>query len=598
MRRRRLLLAVVLLALAPPATAQAAGGVWTPLRVAPPVPKGTADLPRMALEADGTAIAAWSEGNSVRAATRSPGSAFGAPRAIGTSQTLTVPDAAVAVGTRALVLLHAQQGAGATLVASSVTGASVGGPEQAAATTAPITEASAALRADASALAVYAVASSPMAISSAARTPAGGWSPAGDVALPPGVTLVQQLRLQPLPDGGAVLLVLGQGAAAGDVPRPYAAVRAAAGAWSALVPLDPGAVVACDDLGLAVDAAGNAYAAWSAADGRVRTSTRPAGGSFSLAATTAATARTPRVAAAPAGGGVLLAWLDVSGAPVLRSSEWTPAGLSSAASTPLPAAAATLESLALADSTAASAIVTEATGSGAAQRFAADVLERSAASTPWTEQGVRSGLIESVGSPQLAMNALGAFAMWVEGNVVVASGTDHGLPRVLALAKPRKVGIGVLAPFAVRASDTWSPITDVTWLYGDGTSEHGPSVRHGYSRAGSFHVTVVVRDAAGNAAQRAFVVLAVPLATAASATATTRGLTVGVRCLPSNPSVAGTVTAVIPGARIVPFRCSVPGTGRALVPGTARRGRHVVVRVTGVDLAGLPHPRASTLLTR
>ena len=292
------------------------------------------------------------------------------------------------------------------------------------------------------------------------------------------------------------------------------------------------------------------------------------------------------------------AWIDVSGAPVLRTSEWTPAGLATAASTVLPAAATTLESLALADSTAASAIVTETTGTGAAQRSGTDVLERPAAATPWAEQSVRTGLTEPVGSPQLAMNALGAFAMWVEGNVIVASGTDHALPRVLAIAKPKKVGIGVLGPYSLRASDTWSPIADVTWSYGDGTTERGASVRHAYSHAGSFHVTVTVHDAAGNAAQRTFVVVATPLASAATATATTRGLSVGVRCMPASPSVTGTVTAAIPGAKIVPFRCSVPGQGTAVVPGTATRGKRVVVRVTGLDIAGLPHPRASTLPTR
>jgi hypothetical protein len=597
MRMRRLLVAAVLLTTAP-ASAQAAGGVWTPVRVAPAVAKGSADLPRMALESDGTAVAAWAENNTVRAATRVPGGAFGAPRAIAASTTLVVTDAAVSVGTRALVLMHAQQGAGATLVASSIAGSGVGGPEQAAATTAPITEAAAALRADASALAVYAVATSPMTISSAARTPAGGWSPAGDVTLPPTVTLVQQLQLQPLPDGSAVLLFLGQGPAAGDVPRPYAATRSAAGVWSALVPLDPGAVLACDDLGLAVDALGNAYATWSIADGRVRTSTLPVGGAFTVAATTATAARTPRIAASPAGGGVLLGWIDVSGAPVLRTSEWGPAGLATAASTVLPPAATTLESLALADSTAASAIVTESAGTGAAQRYGTDVLERPAAATPWAEQSVRTGLAEPVGSPQLAMSALGAFALWVEGNVIVESGTDHALPRVLAIAKPKKIGIGVLGPYSLRAGDTWSPIADVTWRYGDGTTERGASVRHAYSHAGSFHVTVTVHDAAGNAAQRTFVVVAVPLASARTATATARGLSVGVICMPSSPSVTGTVTAAIPGAKIVPFRCSVPGKGTALVPGAARRGKRVVVRVTPLDLAGLPHPRAATLPTR
>jgi hypothetical protein len=603
MRLRRLLVATALLALSP-ASAWASGGVWSPVRVAPSITLGSADLPRLALESDGTAIATWVENGSVRAATRLPGKAFGAPRAIAMSSTLAVPDAAVAVGTRGLVLLHAQQGTGATLVAAAVTGGSVGGPEQAAATTAPITEAAAALRADGSALAAYAVAQSPMTIASAARAAAGGWSPAGDVVLPPTVTLVQQLQLSPLPDGSAVLIFLGQGPAAGDVPRPYAAMRSVAGAWGSLAALDPGAMVACSDIGLAVDHAGNAYAAWSVSDGRVRTSVLPVGGAFGAAQTTAQTARTPRVAAAPAGGGVLLGWIDVSvpGAPALRTAEWAAAGFSAPVSSPLPAAATTLESLALGDSSAAAAIVTETTGTGAAQRSGVDVLERATATTPWTSQNVRTGLPEPIGSTQLAMGPLGAIALWVEGSAVVASGTDHGLPRVLALAKPKKVGIGVLAPYSVRVSDTWSPVTDVTWRYGDGTSERGASVRHAYSRAGTFHVTVVVQDAAGNAAQRTFVVVTAPLArpvsaTAVSATATATGLRVLIACLPSNPGVTGTVTAAIPGAKPVPFRCSVPGRGTALVPGRATRGKRVVVRVRSLDVAGLAHLRASTLTT-
>jgi PKD domain len=599
MRLRRLLVATAVLALSP-TSAWAAGGVWAPVRVAPSIARGSADLPRLALEADGTAVAAWTEDGSVRAATRAPGKVFGPRRAIAASATLAVPDQVVALGARALVLLHTQQGSGATLVASSVTGPSVGLPEQAAATTMPITEASGALRGDSSALAAYAVAQSPMTISSAARGASGGWAPAGDVPLPASITLVQQLHLALLPDGSAVLLFLGQGASAGDVPRPYAAVRSAAGAWGAPTALDPGAVVACADVGLATDASGTAYAVWSVSDGRVRTSVRPPGGAFAAAQTNALSARTPHVAGASdtagaAGTGVLLAWIDVSGQPVLRTAEWTPAGVAAAASTVLPSAAATLDSLALSPSAAASAIVTETTGTGATQRSGTDVLERPASATPWTLQNVRSGLAEPVGSPQLAMGSLGALALWVEGNVIVASGTDHSLPRVESLSKPRKVGTGVLGPYSVRATDAWSPIVDVTWRYGDGSSEHGVSVRHAYARPGSYHVTVLVNDAAGNTAQRTFVVVVAPIARAVAARARPQGLRVAIACLPSSPSVAGTVTAAIPGAKPMPFRCSVPGGGSVLVPGKAARGKRVVVRVAGVDPAGLAHPLAATL---
>ena len=599
MRWRRLLVATALLALSP-TSAWASGGVWAPVRVAPSIARGSADLPALALESDGTAVAAWTEDGSVRAATRAPGKLFGPRRAIAASSTLAVPDQVVAFGTRALVLLHTQQGTGATLVASAVTGAAVGLPEQAAATTMPITEASGALRSDGSALAAYAVAQSPMTISSAARGAAGGWSPSGDVPLPASVTLVQQLHLELLPDGSAVLVFLGQGSAAGEVPRPYAAVRSPAGTWAAPTTLDPGVVVACADLGLAVDAAGVAYAVWSVSDGRVRTSVRPAGGAFAAAQTNALNGRTPHVAGAsdtagPSGAGVLLAWIDVSGQPVLRTAEWTAAGVATAASTVLPSAATTLEALALSPTTAASAIVTETTGTGAAQRSGTDVLERPGTATPWAIQNVRSGLSDPVGSPQLAMGPQGAIGLWVEGNVIVASGTDHSLPRVEALAKPKKVGTGVLGPYSVRASDAWSPIVDVTWRYGDGTSEHGVSVRHAYSRPGTYHVTVLVNDAAGNTAQRTFAVVVVPIARALSATATAKGLRVSIICLPSSPSVTGTVTAAIPGAKAVPFRCSVAGRGTAVVPGKAAHGKRVAVRVTGLDLAGLAHLLAATL---
>ena len=196
--------------------------------------------------------------------------------------------AAVAVGTRALVLLHAQQGSGATLVAAAVTGPAVGGPEQAAATTAPITEAAAALHADGSALAVYAVAQTPMVISSAARGGrrlGAGRRPcaAGEHHDRAATAPLRAARRRRRPD------VPRAGPPAGRRSRPFTALRSATGVWSAPVSLDPTAVVACSDLGLVVDAAGNAYAVWSVSDGRVRTSLLPAGGGF-----TPASPRRPR----------------------------------------------------------------------------------------------------------------------------------------------------------------------------------------------------------------------------------------------------------------------------------------------------------------
>ena len=148
-------------------------------------PQGSADLPHLALESDGTAVAAWTEGGTVRAATRAPGQDLRRRRARSRrARRSPCPIDAVAVGTRALVLLHAQQGTGATLVAASVDRrvrrrARAGGRDDGA-----DHRGRGGLRADGSALAAYAVAQSPMTISSAARAAAGGWAPAGDVALP------------------------------------------------------------------------------------------------------------------------------------------------------------------------------------------------------------------------------------------------------------------------------------------------------------------------------------------------------------------------------------------------------------------------------
>ena len=155
----------------------------------------------------------------------------------------------------------------------------------------------------------------------------------------------------------------------------------------------------------------------------------------------------------------------------------------------------------------------------------------------------------------------------------------------------------------MRASDTWSPITDVTWRYGDGTSERGASVRHAYARAGTLPrhgascttPPATRRSARSSSSRRRS---HARLGDGGLGDRDRGGLRVAIACLPSNPSVTGTVTAAIPGAKPVPFRCSVARTrARRSCRARATRGKRVVVRVTGLDLAGLPHLRASTLAT-
>ena len=502
MRLRRLSVAAALLALSP-ASAWASGGVWTPVRVAPVIARGSADLPRLALESDGTAVGRLDgERHRARGDARTGQAVRLRQRAIARAprwRCPTTPSRSARVRSCCCTPSRAPAQRSSP---PRWQGASVGPPEQAAATTAPITEAAGGLRADASALAVYAVASSPMTISSAARTPAGGWSPAGDIALPASVTLVQQLQLVLLPDGSAVLLFLGPGrrrrATCRGPTRPCARPP---GAWAAhrqrstRQPSWPAPTSGSQSTRAASSMPSGASPTGACAPRRC-----PVGGAFSAAQTTATTARTPRVAGAsgptgPTGGGVLLAWLDISGQPVLRTAEWTPAGIAHRRLDPASERGD--------DAREPRARRPRRPPRRSSPRPRGRALRNAPAptcssgrrrATPWTVQNVRTGLTEPVGSPQLAMGSLGALALWVEGNVVVASGTDHALPRIDALAKPLKIGIGVLGP-VLGARERHLVADRRRHLAPTATARAstGRPCATPTARAGAFHGTVVVR---------------------------------------------------------------------------------------------------------
>jgi len=195
-----------------------------PVRVAPP-PRERADLPRLALESDGTAVGAWTENGSVRVATRAPGKTFGSMRAIAMSPRWRCPmTRSRSARTRSSSSTPA--GPGATLVASLVTGAIRRAAEQAAATTAPITEAAGALRPTRPARGVrrgHLADDGSRALRARRRRLVA----AGGIALPPAVTIEQQLQLALLSDAAPCSVASRQGPAAGDVPRVRRSVRSA-----------------------------------------------------------------------------------------------------------------------------------------------------------------------------------------------------------------------------------------------------------------------------------------------------------------------------------------------------------------------------------
>ena len=392
----------------------------------------------------------WVENGSVRAATRLPGKAFGAPRAIASSSTLAVPDAAVAVGTRGLVLLHAQQGTGATLVAAAVTGslgrrARAGGRDDGADHRGR--SRAARRRQRARRLRRRAVADDDLERCSRRRRRLGTrrrrGAAAGGHARPATAPLAASRRQRrpdvPRPGAGcrrrAASLRRGAlgGRRAGE--RSYRSTRAPS--WPA------------PTSGSRSMRAGNAYAAWSVSDGRVRTSVLPVGrrvqrraddrGDRAHSARRGGAGRRRRAARLDRrvrAGRAGAAHVRVDAHRLHDAARDAAAGRRDDAREPR----ARRLHRRLGDRH-------RDDGHGrrtALRRRRARAVD--AAATPWTTQNVRTGLTEPVGSPQLAMGALGAIALWVEGSAVVASGTDHGLPRVLALAKPKKVGIGVLAP--------------------------------------------------------------------------------------------------------------------------------------------------------
>ena len=475
---------------------------------------------------------------------------------------------------------------------------SVGPPEQAAATTVPITEAAG--RAAHRRQRARGVRRGHVADDALERRahapPAAGRRPATSRCRA-AVTLVQQLQLALLPDGSAVLALPRPGACG---RRRAAAVRRRALGRGRL----GGARAARSGSRRGVRRprpGGRRRRQWPTRSGASPTAACAprrlrAGGAFGAAQTVATSGRTPRVAGAsgptgPSGGGVLLAWLDISGQPVLRTAEWTPSGVATAASTPLPSAATTLESLALAADDGRLGDRDRDDGHGrrtALRRGRA----RAAGDGDAVDGAERAHRPDRAGRLAAARDGLPGRA-----GAVGRGQRDRRLghrPRPAAHRRAgqahedrhrRARGRSRCAPATPgRRSSTSRGATATA------RPSTGRRVRHAYARAGAFHGTVVVvrcRRQHGAAHVRGLDVA--DRARAVRRGATPRGLKVFVACMPSSPSVTGTRDGRHCRAR---RRCRSAAPCRAgaapLVPGKARRGQRVVVRVTGRRPRGPP----------
>ncbi|MGZ4183266.1 MAG: PKD domain-containing protein [Solirubrobacteraceae bacterium] len=79
------------------------------------------------------------------------------------------------------------------------------------------------------------------------------------------------------------------------------------------------------------------------------------------------------------------------------------------------------------------------------------------------------------------------------------SARDATPPTVSAVTVPTATIAGTRASLSAHATDTQSPVS-IEWRFGDGSSAAGMSVTHAYGAPGTYTVTAVAQDGAGNTA--------------------------------------------------------------------------------------------------
>lgn len=86
----------------------------------------------------------------------------------------------------------------------------------------------------------------------------------------------------------------------------------------------------------------------------------------------------------------------------------------------------------------------------------------------------------------------------------VQSTTDdtHG-PRLDAVTVPATATTGEPLSFSVAPPvDSWSPVAETSWSFGDGASATGATADHAFAAAGTYAVTVAATDALGNRSEQ------------------------------------------------------------------------------------------------
>jgi hypothetical protein len=109
---------------------------------------------------------------------------------------------------------------------------------------------------------------------------------------------------------------------------------------------------------------------------------------------------------------------------------------------------------------------------------------------------------EGAYAPQVAVDGQGnAAAVWDRENptaTIQGAGYVAAGPRLNSVSIPTTGTVGNPIAFSASPLDVWSVPGETSWSFGDNTSASGTSVTHTYSSAGSFEVTLHSADLLGN----------------------------------------------------------------------------------------------------
>ena len=253
-------------------------------------------------------------------------------------------------------------------------------------------------------------------------------------------------------------------------------------------------------LALAPD--GRAWVAWyEGGVGRLRAATAPPGGPFGASQVVAEPIYGDRFGLADDGrGGAALAWAiyenDQSGIATARTDS---AG-SFGARTVLTSAYDVVDEVALARGPGGHLVAGWAyvTPTGEPRVAAAHA-------APGGDLSLLTDAVVPAGRPSelgVAVDEQGnALLRWTAGDEpkVQVAGLDAAPPRV-RIDAPAAVTTGVPARVAATAVDVWSPVTEVSVAFGDGSSAAGSEHQHVWATPGPFGITAVATDSLGQRA--------------------------------------------------------------------------------------------------